>query len=34
MFDYLVIFARLAAFGVCCVVAVAAMLQYFDVLTK
>lgn len=32
MFDFLTIAARVAAFLVCCAVAVAAMLQYFDVL--
>ena len=32
MFDFLTIAARVVAFLVCFVVAVAAMLQYFDVL--
>jgi hypothetical protein len=34
MFNFLVLFARAAAFLVCCAVAVAAMLAYFDVLIK
>jgi hypothetical protein len=34
MFNFLVIAARAVAFLTCCAVAVAAMLQYFDVLTK
>jgi hypothetical protein len=34
MFDFLVLAARAVAFLICCAVAVAAMLQYFDVLVK
>lgn len=34
MLNFLEIVSRVTAFVVCCVVAVAAMLQYFDVLTK
>ncbi len=32
MFNFLVLFARAFAFAVCCGVAVACMLSYFDVL--
>jgi hypothetical protein len=34
MFNFLEIAARVIAFAVCFAVAVAAMLEYFDVLTK
>lgn len=34
MFNFLEIAARVIAFVVCCIVAVAGMLEYFDCLTK
>ena len=34
MLNFIDIFLRVLAFVVCCAVAVAAMLAYFDVLTK